>query len=136
MRLELGRRVGDHHLLAVGGSVVLDRLSLIDDVAEVALQRRRRIVLGEVDLVEGLVENRQGDSDVSLPHELLGDTRSVTGPLIVGEVADELHYLPLPAVTPPRGQALMRALLVCLEQVHRKVPMHVDQLGRPLPTRL
>lgn len=104
--------MGDDHLAAVGPGVVLHRLGLVDHVREVALQRRRRVLLTEIDLVKGLVQDRQGDAHPTLAHALLGDTGGVTRTLIVGEVADEPHHHALPPVTPPRGQPLMRALLV------------------------
>jgi hypothetical protein len=55
--LELRRGVGDDHAGAVRGSVVLHRLALVEDVGEVALARRRGVVLCQVHLVKRLVEN-------------------------------------------------------------------------------
>jgi len=56
-RVEFTGRVGDCDIAAMRLDVVLNRLVLLDDVVEIALPRRGAVGLGQVHLVERLVEH-------------------------------------------------------------------------------
>ena len=129
--VELADRVRDCDLAGVVVDVILDRLTLVDEVAEVARSRWRAVALGQVDLVERLVQHRQRNADFARSHLLLGHARRVSGSLVVGHPGDQLDHPPLPSLPQPDARALVRALLLVHQQMHREVRVQIDQHPKP-----